>query len=130
DRRKSAVELSKSGAAAVCRQPRNLRQGQSRIPHVRGYRHRLEIALRSYNDRLGCSDFQNQIRSGGIHSLQRRNGTLTMTHLSSHARAALAVAVLAFSIGVQAQTAWAAPPAPQGVPQPKILVIDRKAILE
>jgi outer membrane protein len=56
-----------------------------------------------------------------------------MTHLFPRARAGLAVAALAFAFGGVTQPAWAAgPPNPpaQGVPQPKILVIDRKAILQ
>src|SRR5205085_8420537 len=47
-------------------------------------------------------------------------------------RARLVAAALAFAFSGLTQTASAAPPSPaqQGVPQPKILVIDRKAILE
>ena len=46
------------------------------------------------------------------------------------ARALVAGAVLAGAIGYSQVAFAAAPPAPAAVPQPKILVIDRKAILE
>jgi Skp family chaperone for outer membrane proteins len=55
-----------------------------------------------------------------------------MTHSFPRARAGLAVAALAFALAGLTQTVRAGPPnpPPQGVPQPKILVIDRKAILQ